>query len=922
MSNYNLTNQEISSSFQQVMQHDKPTGLIYDGTGSLIENLSVTSSEATHALTASYAENAQQIDTGSFATTGSNSFTAAQSIIGDISQFNGNFINYTGGNIQTFGGNISGTTMGSSDGASTMTGSFNGDGSGLTNVTASNGGVTSIIAGTNIIIDQSQGDVTIQATTTASADWGSITSKPSGLVSGSSQLTSSYDTRYQLSGSEAGLPSGVVSGSSQIILQSTTGDLSGSRIDGQVSSALSSSYALTASVLLGSIESASYADNALSASHALHSDTTQEVIINVKNTSGVTLVKGTPVYATGVTGDNINIASASNDSSNTMPAIAVLGEALTNNQSGVGVVSGKIVGVDTNGFTSGRNIYVNSNGDYTQTKPTGTKLIQNIGVVGKVNVTDGEIVIQGSGRSNDLPNIQNGYTWVGDGSGVPQAVATSSFAGGGGTIDTGSFATTGSNVFVGDQTISGSLIVQDSIEAGGNVVAPNGAVEAAEVAASNVFFDNIQSNGAAQVTIQKDTVISGSTTLKDVSPGPASVLSINDGSQIALSVNNSALAGIVGSSIQVQGNSIFSGNQLVTGNISVTGSVDALGGLVSKQNMEVVNPSGNPYIRIGNTTKQYQFAGMEVYTDRTINPGNNYAGFTVFDTGNSMNGGININTYTGIDGSTPVFQLFGGGGSGGNGQTILAAKDDSTVEFFKYNKFNNTTELNNNLLCNGPSDFKQAMQVTGSFKVKDAQAGPASTFIVNDGSSDILTVNNSALAGIVGTNVTVNGSIGIGGEIVMSSAGQVIDIPNGTVNSNELVANIAVIEEIESGTGTINLLSETHFKNGIRTDVGTLGISNSTASIDFNDTTMQTLTLPSSGDTRLEFSNASDGRVTNLLVKATGAGTVSFGSNILQPSGSSYQATPVNGGRDILTFTTFDNSTTSEVYLINVVNLV
>ena len=50
MSNYNLTNQEISSSFQQVMQHDKPTGLIYDGTGSLIENLSVTSSEATHAL--------------------------------------------------------------------------------------------------------------------------------------------------------------------------------------------------------------------------------------------------------------------------------------------------------------------------------------------------------------------------------------------------------------------------------------------------------------------------------------------------------------------------------------------------------------------------------------------------------------------------------------------------------------------------------------------------------------------------------------------------------------------------------------------------------------------------------------------------------------------------------------------------------
>jgi len=39
---------------------------------------------------------------------------------------------------------------------------------------------------------------------------------PGGLVSGSSQLTSSYDTRYELSGSAVALPSGTVSGSSQI----------------------------------------------------------------------------------------------------------------------------------------------------------------------------------------------------------------------------------------------------------------------------------------------------------------------------------------------------------------------------------------------------------------------------------------------------------------------------------------------------------------------------------------------------------------------------------------------------------------------------------------------------------------------------------------------------------------------------------
>tara|TARA_R110000803_G_scaffold84955_1_gene151226 strand:+ start:2775 stop:4916 length:2142 start_codon:yes stop_codon:yes gene_type:complete len=167
--------------------------------------------------------------------------------------------------------------------------------------------------------------------------------------------------------------------------------------------------------------------NSTSSSHSEFSETAADVIVGVKNTSGVTLPKGTPVYATGVTGENINIASASNDSSTTMPAIGLLSTELTNNSSGTVFTSGKLVGVNTNGFTAGRNIYVNLNGGFTQTKPTGTSLIQNIGVVGKVNVTDGEILIQGSGRSNDLPNILEGYAWVGNGSGVATAVSTASW---------------------------------------------------------------------------------------------------------------------------------------------------------------------------------------------------------------------------------------------------------------------------------------------------------------------------------------------------------------------------------------------------------------------------------------------------------------------------------------------------------------
>ena len=176
------------------------------------------------------------------------------------------------------------------------------------------------------------------------------------------------------------------------------------------------------------VESSSYAQTASYAVISQHSITTNEIVVNVRNTSGGSIAKGVPVYATGVTGDNINIAIASNLSSNTMPAIGVLGETLGTNASGTAVVSGKIIGVDTAGFTAGQNIYVNSNGDFTQTKPTGSGFIQNIGVVGKVNSTEGEILIQGSGRSNDLPNLESGHVWVGDGDGVPTAVLTSSLS--------------------------------------------------------------------------------------------------------------------------------------------------------------------------------------------------------------------------------------------------------------------------------------------------------------------------------------------------------------------------------------------------------------------------------------------------------------------------------------------------------------
>lgn len=63
------------------------------------------------------------------------------------------------------------------------------------------------------------------------------------------------------------------------------------------------------------------------------------------------------------------------------------------------------MGINTNSYTVGQTLYVAVGGGLTNVKPTGaTELIQNIGRVGRVNTNNGEIIVSGSGRTNDVPN--------------------------------------------------------------------------------------------------------------------------------------------------------------------------------------------------------------------------------------------------------------------------------------------------------------------------------------------------------------------------------------------------------------------------------------------------------------------------------------------------------------------------------------
>src|SRR6056300_337119 len=123
--------------------------------------------------------------------------------------------------------------------------------------------------------------------------------------------------------------------------------------------------------------------------------------------AGENLSKGDVVYVTGDTGSGrFIVAKADASDSNKMPAVGLVPAAISNGNNGKIVSFGRAIGLDTDGMTVGKPVYVATTaGGITKDKPTGaTDLIQNIGIVSVVDATNGVIKVTGVGRSNDIPN--------------------------------------------------------------------------------------------------------------------------------------------------------------------------------------------------------------------------------------------------------------------------------------------------------------------------------------------------------------------------------------------------------------------------------------------------------------------------------------------------------------------------------------
>lgn len=166
-------------------------------------------------------------------------------------------------------------------------------------------------------------------------------------------------------------------------------------------------------------------------SNASISEASESVHITVKNTSGATITKGTPVYVTGETGNSgkIEIAPADANDVNKMPALGLLESNLADNAEGFCVQGGLLEGlstatIDGTSTTANDTVYIKAGGGLTMTKPTGTNFIQNIAKVARVHASNGSLVVSSILRTNDVPTplyIDHANQRVGIGEETPLA---------------------------------------------------------------------------------------------------------------------------------------------------------------------------------------------------------------------------------------------------------------------------------------------------------------------------------------------------------------------------------------------------------------------------------------------------------------------------------------------------------------------
>ena len=187
-----------------------------------------------------------------------------------------------------------------------------------------------------------------------------------------------------------------------------------------------------------------------------------------KAQAGEALSKGDVVYISGISGNTTVVSKADADDAAKMPAFGVASATASINTPVDVYTTGILSNIDTSSFSVGDQLFVsNTPGSLTDTPPTGeSSALQKIAKVTRSDASSGSIFITGAGRSNAVPNLNDGKIFLGNGSN--QAVST--------TLDT-SVVPENTNLYYTDarvQAVSINNVVEDTTPQLGGDLASNG----------------------------------------------------------------------------------------------------------------------------------------------------------------------------------------------------------------------------------------------------------------------------------------------------------------------------------------------------------------------------------------------------------------------------------------------------------------
>jgi hypothetical protein len=153
---------------------------------------------------------------------------------------------------------------------------------------------------------------------------------------------------------------------------------------------------------------------------------TGQVVFDVRNASGVDIARGDAVYIAGHSGGKVLVAKADANATGEHPAFGLANSAMTNNSDGTVLTHGEMLNVDTSAFAVGDTLYLSETaGELTATRPSSSATaVQNIGKVARSDNNNGIIIVAGSGRENDVPNLASGTVFIGNGTGYDKRALT------------------------------------------------------------------------------------------------------------------------------------------------------------------------------------------------------------------------------------------------------------------------------------------------------------------------------------------------------------------------------------------------------------------------------------------------------------------------------------------------------------------